>query len=600
MDRAKRLALALALTASVSVKDSLAGTLTLAWDPNPEPDIAGYLLSYGTSPGVHTTTVDVGNRTTYQVSNLAAGSRYYFVVRAYNTRGVVSEPSSEVSGQPIGITALVPNQPPPVTAGSTVIWTALGSEGVALEYQFWRFSQSSGTWTIVRDYAQDNTYTWTPSESEVGTYALQVWARPTGSSERYEAWQGSGFFSVVRKSLRVLALEADAPLPAATGTPITWTARVAGAGGPVLYRFYRFSQASNTWSLVRDYSVSNTYTWTPGPNDAGRYALQVWVKHSDSGLPYEGWRSSGFFDIQDGPVRVASLSPDVSFPVGTGTPISWNAVAAGGPGPLEYQFWRFSRATGTWTMVRDYGPSPTYVWTPSSNEQGTYALQVWVRRQGLTTPYEAWAASGFFTIADSLPRVTVLSPDRGAPFEVGTPLTWTADASGGPGPLEFRFWLFNAANQTWSILREYSTSKVVTWTPVMPGAYAIMVGVRRSGSSSYYEAYATESFVVSDQGSAPVVREVVSSANQDVAAGTPIRWTARVAGGPALLEFRFYLFSHATQRWTLAQDYSSDPTFDWVPLPGQEGTYTTMVWVRRVGSEASYESHQQAAPVTVR
>ena len=68
---------------------------TASWDPNTEPDLAGYVLSYGTQPGVHTVVIDVGNVTTYQF-NPPAGRRYYVVVQAYNTAGDLSAKSAEV------------------------------------------------------------------------------------------------------------------------------------------------------------------------------------------------------------------------------------------------------------------------------------------------------------------------------------------------------------------------------------------------------------------------------------------------------------------------------------------------------------------------
>ena len=34
---------------------------TATWNANPETDIAGYIVSYGTQPGVHPTSVDVGS-----------------------------------------------------------------------------------------------------------------------------------------------------------------------------------------------------------------------------------------------------------------------------------------------------------------------------------------------------------------------------------------------------------------------------------------------------------------------------------------------------------------------------------------------------------
>jgi hypothetical protein len=80
---------------------------TLAWDANPEPDIAGYWLSYGTAPGVHTTSIDVGKVLTYNLS-APSGQRYYIVVQAYNSSSV-SPKSDEVV---LDLTTTLTNQPP--------------------------------------------------------------------------------------------------------------------------------------------------------------------------------------------------------------------------------------------------------------------------------------------------------------------------------------------------------------------------------------------------------------------------------------------------------------------------------------------------------
>jgi hypothetical protein len=74
-----------------------APTVTLAWDANVEPDIAGYELSYGESSGSYSSSVDVGNTTTTSLTHLVEGKTYYFVVSAYDTAGMKSLPSSEVS-----------------------------------------------------------------------------------------------------------------------------------------------------------------------------------------------------------------------------------------------------------------------------------------------------------------------------------------------------------------------------------------------------------------------------------------------------------------------------------------------------------------------
>lgn len=83
---------------------TLAYSVTLAWDPNTEPDIAGYRMYYGTESGVYTQIINVGNVTNYTVTNLNVGPIYYFAVTCYNTSGLESEFSNEVSfGYPVPV-----------------------------------------------------------------------------------------------------------------------------------------------------------------------------------------------------------------------------------------------------------------------------------------------------------------------------------------------------------------------------------------------------------------------------------------------------------------------------------------------------------------
>jgi hypothetical protein len=73
-----------------------AAIVTLAWDPNPETDLLGYRIHYGTSSGVYGTSIEVGLQTTYTVTGLPAGN-YYFAITAYNTSWLESGYSNEVS-----------------------------------------------------------------------------------------------------------------------------------------------------------------------------------------------------------------------------------------------------------------------------------------------------------------------------------------------------------------------------------------------------------------------------------------------------------------------------------------------------------------------
>ncbi len=118
---------------------SAAHAATATWDRNTEPNIGGYLLSYGTQSGVHTTTIDVGNVATYQFFP-PAGRRYYVVVQAYNTSGGVGQKSNEAF---VDIPAAA-NQPPTLTqpanqtsaenASASLALMASDPDGTALTY----------------------------------------------------------------------------------------------------------------------------------------------------------------------------------------------------------------------------------------------------------------------------------------------------------------------------------------------------------------------------------------------------------------------------------------------------------------------------------
>ena len=72
------------------------GKLTLAWNSNTEPDIAGYRLYYGTNPGSYSAHTDVGLNTIYTMQGLKQGT-YYFAITALNRSGEESSYSNEVS-----------------------------------------------------------------------------------------------------------------------------------------------------------------------------------------------------------------------------------------------------------------------------------------------------------------------------------------------------------------------------------------------------------------------------------------------------------------------------------------------------------------------
>ena len=74
--------------------DARISYITLKWDRNPEPDIAGYNVYYGIISGEYVRMKTVTDTTA--IIGVRGSRTYYFAVTAYNTNGAESDFSEEV------------------------------------------------------------------------------------------------------------------------------------------------------------------------------------------------------------------------------------------------------------------------------------------------------------------------------------------------------------------------------------------------------------------------------------------------------------------------------------------------------------------------
>ena len=124
--------------------------------------------------------------------------------------------------------------------------------------------------------------------TNIGSYAVQVWARTAGSTVPYEGWRNSDTLIVAPVPLTIHDLQWDAAR-ARAGEPLTLEAIAGGGTGDLEYRFVKFERAVGRWTVIREYGSSNRVEWTP--EAAGDYDIQVWVREVGSAAAYDTWRS---------------------------------------------------------------------------------------------------------------------------------------------------------------------------------------------------------------------------------------------------------------------------------------------------------------------
>jgi len=386
-----------AITIGSAAQALAGGTLTLTWDANPEPDVAGYIVFYGVQSGQYGTSVDVGPQTSFQLAGLDLAAPYYFAVRAYNQSRLESPLSQEVStaGSLLTISSLVSSLRAPQPAGASITFNVSSSGGVAPAQYKW-LVYDGATWRTEKDWSTSNSFVWTPAQVNP-SYHVQVWARSAGKSTdapETPAASASMAFPIVA-SLSVTNLLSDLPSPQHLGGNIEFTAAASGGLAPHEFKWLIFDGAR--WTTARNWSPANTFMWTPtaaGPD----FKVGVWVRSAMSTIDAPEGSSAGtslpFTITANTDLRITRLKADKPSPQPLGAKVTFAATASGAK-KYSYKWWVFNGKK--WTVAKEWSSSSKFVWKPGTANAG---YQILVRVRDSTNPKRTSAGTAMaFPIA---------------------------------------------------------------------------------------------------------------------------------------------------------------------------------------------------------
>jgi len=412
---------------------------------------------------------------------------------AYANSGYYFQIQEAVNVKPT-VTSLYADKSSPQTVGTTIVWTCVANDpdDVTLYYRFWKF-KSGGSWVMIQDWSTSNTYTWVTTSSDIGGTLFGVWVRDGkhAGPDAGDAYANSGYYFQIQESVNVKptinSLSADKASPQQVGTTIVWTCTANDPDDTTLYyRFWKL-KGGGTWTMVQDWSTSNTYTWTTSSADIGGTLFGVWVRdghHAGTNAGDAYFNSGYYFQIQEAvnvKPTINSLSADKSNPQTVGTSIVWTCSASDpDDATLYYRFWKLKQG-GTWVMVQDWSTSNAYTWVTTSSDVGSTLFGAWVRdgKHAGPTVGDAYANSGYYFQIDAniKPTITSFTADRSSPQAVGTMITWACSASDpDDSTLYYRFWKLKSGG-SWVMVQDWSTSNTYTWVTTLADIGGTLFGV---------------------------------------------------------------------------------------------------------------------------
>lgn len=414
----------LALVAGVNRATS--GSVLVTWVPNPNTNIVGYKVYYGTASQVYTTNFAAGNVTNTSISGLASGT-YYFAATSYDAASDESAYSAEAS-------CAVTNQPPtlnPVAnlslaenAGPQTVNLTGISSGDTNNLQTITVTVVSSDPTIIPtpvvNYASPNTaatLTFAPALNAVGTVTITVTVNNGNPDNNVTSQTFRVTVNAVNQppTLNPPTLNPIAPLSIvenAGAQTVTLTGISSGATNQALPLMVTAVSSNPTLipTPVINYvspNATGTLTFAPASNAVGTATITVNVNNGD---PSNNIVSQSFTVTVNAVNQPPTLNPIPNSTINENTnrqTVQLTGITSGNPG--QNQTLTVTAASSNTGLLQ---PSVSYT---SPNANGTLTFKPAKNHYGVATITVTLKNSGNSNnIVTRSFTVTVLSPTQAA------------------------------------------------------------------------------------------------------------------------------------------------------------------------------------------
>lgn len=276
--------------------------------------------------------------------------------------------------------------------------------------------------------------------------------------------------------------------------------------------------------------------------------------------------------------QVTSMTVGSPLAAGKTTTISASATS---PNQTLFKYHLGDRKTDTWTVLKDYSTSSSISWTPQ--KEGSYRLVIHVKDSKSTSAYDSYIFEDI-TVTSGITKAQVSSMTVGSPLVIGSSTIVKASASS-PNQTLYKYHLGDKTTDEWTVLKDYTTSSSYTWVPKKEGTYRLVVHVKDSKSSAFYDSYTFKDVVVSSAYSAEAKSLTV---NEKAYVG----YTENIVGSAESTStalYKFFLNNRDTGEWIKLQDYATNAKQTFTPQ--KPGNYRIVMHVKDAKSSKDYDSY---------
>ncbi|NMD38621.1 MAG: hypothetical protein GYA87_08095, partial [Christensenellaceae bacterium] len=369
------------------------------------------------------------------------------------------------------ITAAAPNVP----VGQIMRWNVKAWGGAApysFTYVLYKKAADSTLTKIKTTTSTNNYFEYMPTIT--GDYVVEVTVKDVKNRTNTLM---SPVINVTAIPNLSVSIKHDAGATINIGNKITWSA-FNSTGGKPPYTFAFYVHRNGTRVASTGYSKNYTYSYTP--MQTGTYNATVFIKDSLNTIKYTTSTDITVTNPPTVPVQIDNLTANITSGK-VGAKMIWDLKASGGTKPYRYAYYLY--LDGKKIEERPYS---TYAgFSHVAAVPGKYTVTGFVKDANGSTAHKTSAIITIVKPPETVTEINIVINKSADTVTVGTPISWTVNASGGTGTYTYAFYLRKDGKTI--IKTPYGTSSAYNYTPSSTGTYAVVAYVKDSNGTIKYK-----------------------------------------------------------------------------------------------------------------
>lgn len=341
-------------------------------------------------------------------------------------------------------------------------------------YRYW--IKEEARWHLIKDYSIENTLAYTAKVE--GEFEILVECKKEHSANIFDDFASEKFKvlpveKVEIKNFKCLCEEL------LVGEELTFEVEAAfDESRTILYKFIKLHEDGNA-EIVQDFSTKRLVSFSEGK--PGKYKLLCVAKDMYSQSLYDDRAVMNYKVDLYRPIKVMSITSDLSSPQVENTPITLKGIAIGGKN-LRYKF----IVDGNDPYSSEYQKENVCTWTPKKS--GKYIIELLVKDESFPQEFEARETMEFTIEEDFIENVIIedIVLDKKKDLLINEPVNIKVAAKGG---LELIYEFIVTKDEEVIDKLEYSEYDWVDFTPEEVGEYKLEVRVKDRRSKREYDVH---------------------------------------------------------------------------------------------------------------